>query len=1075
MRTDALVGRRLSIDALHSAVDGALAGAGGVVLLSGEPGMGKTVLAAEAAAYAKARGATAVWGTCWEGAGAPGYWPWVQVVRALPDGGAVLAELTGTHDAVAGVLGDEAAVRFRGYDATAMYIRAQAARQPLVLVLDDLHWADLSSLRLLAFLARQLRDAAVLVIGTYRDVEVASGEHPAGPLLAELAGQAEPIRLTGLTCAEVGELLDRVCGARLPAALAAVVHERTGGNPFFVQQTGRLLAGRGLPPDGPAAASGVPPAVGDVLARRLARLPSDVADLLGVAAVVGKRFAVAVVAALAGRPVPEVVAGVDAAVRAGIVEDDGPGGARFGHDLFREVLYTGLPAARRSALHLALAELLERDGDLAGGAAQIAHHRTMALPLGDRGRALSALLGAAREATARTAFDEATAQLGRAVDVAGGPEAVQPGILCDYADAQRRAGNTEAARAAFRAAARRARAAGDAGLLARAAFGTHRVATPTDSSRSGVIALLTEGLAALGEEPPGTTAPGTRWLLTAALARELADGPDSDRPRAAALAAAAVDGARSDCARSGRARTGSARPAAAHAALAYALFALCDVRWEPGSAAERLPIADQLAAAAAAAGETELLLEAHLSRLVALLELGDPAFAAQLDAFGRLAEDAAIPRYLYLARSRQATLASLTGPFTLADELIEAAADYGARVGEPDTWAVQASQLAGLAFLRKDWTRVSAFAAARGKPLTPPEFAPVEQAWLLVEAGQRAAAALLVAGLPERPAAYRWRHAALLAGEAELAAAVGDRRRCAALYDQLLPIADEFAVVGAAVFSTGPVALQLGLLAAALGRPDDAAGHLADAAVRCDRLGARLHGDRARAELARVRAAASGAVRAGDDSPDGAAPPAGGELSPSDAPAEFRREGDVWTLAFGGRRIRIRDAKGLRDLAVLLAVPGREVAATDLVTGAARAATVPGGGAVPAGHATFGADPVLDERARAAYRARLAELDDALTAADARQDVRHSAVLAAERDVLIGELARAAGLGGRPRRLGDGAERARSTVTARIRDAIGRVSRAHPELGDHLRASVSTGAHCCYRPARTVRWHVSQS
>ena len=294
----------------------------------------------------------------------------------------------------------------------------------------------------------------------------------------------------------------------------------------------------------------------------------------------------------------------------------------------------------------------------------------MALPLGDRAAALAAIVEAGREATARLAFDEAAvifAVPSRSL-AASRPPAWR---LCEYGETQRRAGNGEDARSAFLVAARRARAAGDTAVLARAAFGLHRVATMTESSRADVIALLEEALAALGPRR-GRCA----WLLTASLARELADGPDRDRPRAIALGAAAVDGARAAGAQTGEGRR----------ALAYALFALCDVRWEPGTAAERLRIAGELAVAAAAAGETELLLEAHLSRLVALLELGDPAFAAQLDAFSRLAEDAAIPRYLYLARSRRATLASLTGPLETADELIAAAAAYGERIGEPDTW-----------------------------------------------------------------------------------------------------------------------------------------------------------------------------------------------------------------------------------------------------------------------------------------------------------------------------------------------------------------------------------------------------
>jgi hypothetical protein len=457
-----------------------------------------------------------------------------------------------------------------------------------------------------------------------------------------------------------------------------------------------------------------------------------------------------------------------------------------------------------------------------------------------------------------------------------------------------------------------------------------------------------------------------------------------------------------------------------------------------------LSIAGELAAAAAAAGETELVLEAHLCRLVALLELGDPSFTVELGSFTRLAEQAAIPRYLYLARSRQATAASLTGPLEQADELIAAAAAYGERIGEPDAWAVESSQLVGLAFIRHDWTRLNGLAAARGQALTPPEFAWHERAWLLIEAGDMGAAAALVSSVPITPAAYRWRHTAMLTSDAELAAAVRDRRRCTALYEQLLPSADEWAVVGAAVFTTGPVALQLGLLGAALGRWDDAARHLGHAVTRCDRLGARLHGDRARAELERL-------------------PTARGRATGSGEPCEFRRDGEVWTLIFAGRRAQLRDAKGLRDLAVLLAAPGREVAAADLVTGGAQPVQA------------FGADPVLDERARAEYQARLTELDDELTQADAHHDIGRSARLAAERDALIDELARATGLGGRRRRLGDAAERARTTVTARIRDAIGRIERVHPELGRHLRASIVTGTRCTYRPAETVRWSVSQS
>ena len=161
-----------------------------------------------------------------------------------------------------------------------------ALGRPLALVLDDLHWAGISSLRLLLFLARQVHDGSALVIGTYRDVDVIFGEPAARALLAELAGQSGLLQLTGLTAGEVCQLLSKVCGERPPTALIAAVHERTGGNSFFVQQTRRLLAAQGAPLD-QASVTGVPRVVGDVLARRLARLPRDAVDLLGISAVAG--------------------------------------------------------------------------------------------------------------------------------------------------------------------------------------------------------------------------------------------------------------------------------------------------------------------------------------------------------------------------------------------------------------------------------------------------------------------------------------------------------------------------------------------------------------------------------------------------------------------------------------------------------------------------------------------------------------------------------------------------------------------------------------------------------------------
>ena len=550
MPADVLVGRRLSVDTLRSAVDAAMAGAGGVVLLAGEAGMGKTALAAEAAAYAKARGAVAVWGTCWEGEGAPGYWPWIQVLRALArDGGgeAVLAALTGANEASDGVLGDEAAVRFRTYDATAAYLRELSAARPLVVVLDDLHWADISSLRLLLFLARQLHGGSALVIGTYRDVEVMLGEHPARGLLAELAGRAELLQLAGLTASEVGQLLNEVCREWPPAALAATVHERTGGNPFFVQQTARLLAAQGAPLDH-ASVTGVPRAVGDVLARRLARLPGEVVDLLAIAAVAGKRFAIAAVAGIAGLPAEDAVPLLDRAVRAGVVEQDSPGGGRFSHDLFREVLYEGLP--RR------------------GGRRCTSPWRScwsvMRTWRPRRRRSPTTARWRCRWETAAGRWPRLSRRAGRRPP--GWPSTRPPvifAVLSTSPAASRAPVPGRCANTATRCAGREtARAHGPRSSpppgapapLVTPRCGPRRVRPAPRGHDDRIVACGRDRAARGGARRARTRAGRHAVAVTASLARELTDGPDRDRPRAIALGAAAVDGARAAGAQTGRGR-----------------------------------------------------------------------------------------------------------------------------------------------------------------------------------------------------------------------------------------------------------------------------------------------------------------------------------------------------------------------------------------------------------------------------------------------------------------------------------------------------------------------------------------
>jgi hypothetical protein len=268
------------------------------------------------------------------------------------------------------------------------------------------------------------------------------------------------------------------------------------------------------------------------------------------------------------------------------------------------------------------------------------------------------------------------------------------------------------------------------------------------------------------------------------------------------------------------------------------------------------------------------------------------------------------------------------------------------------------------------------------------------------------------------------------------------------VYDLLLPHAELWAVDGIAACCWGPVELELGRLAVALDRPVEARGHLVRARSSVERAHARLLAE----EIASLE------QRCGQ--PDAAA------VVPAEArPAEnlFRRDGQFWTLSYRGRTVRMKDAKGLQDLARLVARPGIEIHVLDLVGSRADPTRRALGSAADLGE-------MLDTRARAEYRRRLAELDDEIDDAEQCADLARAERARVERDFIVDELAAAVGLDGRPRRTGDPAERARKAVTGRIRLTIGRLSAEHPDLARHLTKAVRTGTYCVYEPEIPVDW-----
>ncbi|HET7035860.1 MAG TPA: AAA family ATPase, partial [Thermomicrobiaceae bacterium] len=369
-----LIDRRRELDILQRSLEEMLGGQGRAVLISGDPGIGKSRIIEELSRYAEARGVRTAWGRCYEGEGAPAYWPWIQIIRHelagetgelredLGPDAATIAQIVPEIRALLPGLAqppalDPAQARFRLFDGVTAFLKRRAARRPLLLVLDDLHWADDSSLRLLDFLAAEIAATPILIAGAYRQAEV----EERGPLaqtlarLSRLAG-GERLRLSGLDEPGVASFSELALGRPAPPDLVTAVFRKSEGNPLFIRELVRLVrdeARWGEPQVGSWLDANLPPQVQDVINLRLVRLATACLELLTIAAVVGREFELRLVARIAAVPVAAALEQLDEAMRAGIIEEvlGKPGCLRFTHVLIPETLYAGLTPARRAGLH----------------------------------------------------------------------------------------------------------------------------------------------------------------------------------------------------------------------------------------------------------------------------------------------------------------------------------------------------------------------------------------------------------------------------------------------------------------------------------------------------------------------------------------------------------------------------------------------------------------------------------------------------------------------------------------------------------------------------------------------------
>lgn len=1046
-----LIGRRRQVAELQAAVAAAAGGRGALVLLAGEPGIGKTRLAEETGAVAAAAGLDVAWGRCHEVAGRPPLWPWVQILRTL-------TSRFGT-DAVAAALGAEAAplshflpglrphvpaaasdpdsdsARFRLHLAFAAFLRWAASQRPQLLVLDDLHWADLPSLRLLEFLSHEIADLPVAVIATFRDVELRQTP-TAADLVGGLVRRGSALAVGGLSAEEAAEFVACAAGPQVAATWGVRLHAITEGNPFFLDEMLRLIEARGSLPD-----ADVPLPLGVVatIRQRLRGLDPEVVDLLGAAALLGRAFDVDLVATVVGGTPAAVRAQLTPALALDVVRalPDRPGRLRFAHALVREALVAELAAPRRAVLHRLCAEALERraDEDAEVQPSEIAHHYQAAV--GDDGVASRALAWAERagdQAMAALAFEEAAAHFDRAVQLLEPAGAAARERRCDLqlrlGDASNRAALGPASIAAYERAAELARRMQAPVPLARAALGLCGVgATWAQFGRSDerLVAVLREALGALP-----TAEAGLRARLLARLATELHFAPtpadtDALSREAVALARATGDAATLAYTLPARLRCSGPEQRDERGGIIAEILALTGGRGELAVHALAWQVSEALQAgdpAAVAAARTALLAAVREMRqgrdlwLVPALESQEHLLAGRLAA----AESGAEAMLAHEGLSANGRMAALVLLYLIRREqgrLAELADGMRAFAGDAATVTAWRTNLVQL------YAEIGNLEAARGEldRIVAPGLAGLKRdnTWMLGAAGL--AGAVAIAGS---------------AAQAEI------------VYDALRPFAGR-QVVAASFFYAGPVSWYLGVVAGRAGRVDAARAHLEAALGEARRLATP-------AWVARARRAQAQWCDADTPVRAAAGPDAGGARC-----ASLRRVGDAWSLEYGGRVSLLAARRGLDHLARLLAAPGHEFHVLDL-------AVAPGEPALAASEA----EPVLDARARRELRARVAELRSELAEAEANRDLGRCERLRGELDVVADHLSRALGIGQRVRRGNDAAERARAAVTKALRAAIRQIAAVEPDLGALLDRTIHTGVYCAYAPLReaAVEWRV---
>ena len=842
-----MVGRDRELARVMLLLDDALAGGGRLVLCTGEAGIGKTRLAEEGAAAAAARSVPVAWARAADAGSLPPYGLWQLVldepaVRAADDdssGAGLWSRVFGDADrpALADGADSGSAQRFAMFAEVRRRLTQAARPNGLLLVLDDLQWADEASAVLLADIVRQLRGTRILVLATYRE-SAASGDASAG-LLPRLSADAntERVDLRGLPAGAVGDML---LAAGLPASpeAAGEVHSETGGNPFLVRELARMLAEqrRGGP---------VPGRVAEATAHRLAQLPDPARALVQTAAVAGNNFSTGVVARILDVPVLALLGPLDECRAAGfLVAGNRPGDHRFSHALVRSAVAARLSAVEQRRLHAAAADAIEAlyEGQLDLHLTEVARHRVEASLPGDRAEAVAACEAAASVAAQSLAFEEAVRLYRQALSVGEGEidENDRSRLELALAAALHRSGDLPGSQQAAVQVGRRAERRGDRGLLARTALVMEATGVP---EWDGEICRICEQALA-GHDLPD----GLRARVSSRYARALVYRGEYDRAGQVSRDALAAAGSAGD-------------PVALVDALQARQLACC----APDGVAERVVLASRMLAAADAAGSAWLELWGRLWRIDTLFETGQlRSVRSELADLEGCVERLPGPLAQWHFLQTSATLALATGRFTEATRLAADAFKVFSDMGHPVAFGGcsvilgQAGLHIGLgrSGLIELWDQIPAHLRPDAVDTTrgvATIFPALTLALIRLHAGDRAAAE---AAYAQAGPVRSWtpvpamRMAAWAHGLA-VAIGLGRAEDIEFLAAQFEPFRGQHVANGAGPgVYLGPVELPLGQAAAALGQLDPAVDDLRTAASMCDSNGARGCAVQARVELA---------------------------------------------------------------------------------------------------------------------------------------------------------------------------------------------------------------------------------